>query len=392
MTAPEDQNDKQSETSVLSAMLSRHRYLILTTAAVAAVVSFLLSLALPNIYTGTAVLLPPQQDQSSTALSVGQLLGGTAVGTGGIATALGLKNPNDLYVGILKSRTIVDRLIKRFDLTALYGEGTLVDTRKEVEENTKVSAGKDGLIRIEFEDRDPQRAAAIANAYVEELERLTETLAISEASRRRIYFEKQVEQTRKSLREADLALRDVQEDTGLIKPDEQARAIFETVATLRGKIAAKEVELASLRTFATDKNPELIRSRQELESMRSQLSGLERDNNLGSGDILLPTRKVPKAGLEFLSKYRDVKYYETVYELLAKQLELARIDEGKNATLIQVLDRAIPPDKKTRPKRGLIVVLSVLATTLIAVAVAIFIESNPSVGKKVVDLVWGGGR
>jgi uncharacterized protein involved in exopolysaccharide biosynthesis len=302
---------------------------------------------------------------------LGQLIGGGVSGGGGLASALGLKNPNELYVGILKSRTIADRLIDQFGLKVLYGEDNLVDTRRALEDNTTIIAGKDGLIKIEFEDKDPKRAAAVANAYVKELEALTANLAISDASRRRLYFQKQVDDALEALHKAETALKVVQEQTGLIKPDDQAKPIFEAVFTLRAQIAAKEIELAVMSSFATDKNPNYVRAQQELAGMRKQLAGLERDNKLGSGDILIPIGKVPAAGMEYVRKYRDVKYQEAVYELLAKQLEIARIDEGKSATIIQVVDKAVEPDRKSKPKRALIVALSTLIAGMLAALIAL---------------------
>ncbi len=373
MDSPNSAERTQSRDHVdlleLLTVLVRHKNFlfaaILGSATIALVVAVFI---LPKIYTGTAVLMPPQQDQSTAAALLGQLIGGSGTSAGGIATALGLKNPNDLYVGILKSRTIADRLIERFQLQKLYDEDTLVETREVLEDNTTIIAGKDGLIKIEFDDEDPKRAADIANAYVEELENLTKQLAISEASHRRLYFENQVRRARDGLAEADLSLKKVQESTGLIKLDDQARAIFETVAALRGAIAAKELTLSAMSSFATERNPDYIRERQILIGMKQQLAGLERNNKLGAGDILVPTSKVPEVGLNYLSKYRDVKYYEALYGSLAQQLELAKIDEGKNATIIQFVDRAVAPDKKSKPKRALIVI----ATTIIAGFLAFF--------------------
>jgi tyrosine-protein kinase Etk/Wzc len=367
--------DSDGDLLDLLLVLAKHKRLIAGMTAGAAVISLVIALLIPKIYTGTAVLMPPQEDQSGAVALLGQVIGSGAGSGAGIASALGLRNPNDLYVGILKSRTIADQLIERFKLQERYAEDTLVDTRKALEESTTITAGKDGLITIEFEDEDPKQAAAIANAYVEELENLTARLAISDASRRRIFFEKQLANARANLDKADIALKTVQEKTGLIKPDNQAAAIFESVATIRGQIAAKEVELSALGTFSTANNPSFIRAQQELTSLRKQLAGLERDNRIGSGDILVPTGKVPEAGLQFLQKLRDVRYHETVYELLAKQLELARVEEGKNATIIQFVDRAIEPDKKSKPKRALIVLISTFIVGFLSVVSALVIEA-----------------
>jgi tyrosine-protein kinase Etk/Wzc len=356
-------------------VLAKHKKTIIALTFGAAVLSVIVSLLLTNVYTGSAKVLPPQQGQSTAAMILGQLgqLGGLGGFTG---NSLALKNPNDLYVGMLKSRTISDRLIDRFELQKLYEKDTLVETRRVFAEHSNITAGKDGLITIEFDDKDPQRAANVANAYVEELDKLTQTLAITEAAQRRLFFERQLHQAKEGLMEAEVALKVTQERTGLIKLDDQGKAIIEAVATLRAQIAAKEVEVRSMRTFATDQNPDYVRTQQQLAGLRSELAKLERAQISGAGDVLLPTGKIPEAGLEYVRKFRDVKYQETIFELLAKQFEAAKIDEAKEAAIVQIVDRAIPPDRKSKPKRGLIVILSTLIAALIAVVYAFIKEAG----------------
>jgi uncharacterized protein involved in exopolysaccharide biosynthesis len=239
-------------------VLAKHKKFIAGVTLGAAIVSAAVSLLLPNIYTGTAKVLPPQQSQSTAAMLLGQL-GGLAGLAGG---SVGIKNPNDLYVGMLKSRTVADNIIGRFDLQRLYDQETMVETRKEFASNSSITTGKDGLINIEFDDEDPKRAAAVANAYVEELDKLTQSLAVTEAAQRRLFFERQLKQAKDDLSNAEVALKVTQEQTGLIKLDDQGRAIIEAVAALRGQISAKEVELRAMRTFTTEHNPDYVRVRQ----------------------------------------------------------------------------------------------------------------------------------
>ena len=364
----------ENEISLLELLviLAKHKKLILGTTFGVAVLSAVVSLLLPNIYTGTAKVLPPQQSQSTAAMMLGQL-GGLAGLAGG---SLGLKNPNDLYVGMVKSRTVADSIIKRFDLQKLYEKDTMVDTRKVLANNTTVLAGKDGLITIEFEDRDPSRAAAVANAYVEELDKLTQVLAVTEAAQRRLFFERQLQQAKEDLSEAEVALQKTQEETGLIKLDDQGRALIEAVAALRGQISAKEVELRAMRTFTTEKNPDYVRTQQQLAGLRTELAKLERTQASGQGDIMLSTGKVPESGLEYLRKYRDVKYQEAIFELLAKQFEAAKLDEAKEAAIIQVVDKAVAPDRKSKPKRALIVILATLTAGLISLLWVFVLEAR----------------
>jgi uncharacterized protein involved in exopolysaccharide biosynthesis len=354
-------------------VVAKNKTMILSVTLGMAVLSTLLTLLLPDIYTGTAKVLPPQQSQSSAAMLLGQL--------GGLAGLIGgptpnIKNPNDLYVGMLKSRTVADNIIARFELQKVYDEDTMVETRKEFASNSSITAGKDGLITIAFDDEDPKRAAAVANAYIEELDRLTQTLAVTEAAHRRLFFERQLHQTKKDLGEAELALKHTQEKTGLIMLDSQGRAIIESVATLRGQIAAKEVELRAMRTFATEQNSEYVRTQQQLAALRVELAKLERAQISGGGDVLLPTGKVPEAGLDYLRKLRDVKYNETVFELLAKQFEAAKLDEVKDVGVLQVLDHAVSPDQKSKPERVLIVLFATLIAGFVALVWAIVREAK----------------
>ena len=354
-------------------VLAKHKKLVLGLPLAAAVLAAVITLLMPKIYTATARILPPQQSASMAAAVLNQLGGALGGWAGG---PLGIKNPTDLYVGMLKSRTVADRLIERFKLKELFDKTTLVDTRKALENVTTISTGKDGIIVVELDDKDPKRAAAMANAYVEELGRLNDSLAVTDASRRRLFFEKQLEKTKDDLASAEIELKKTQEKTGLIKLDAQGKAIIDAVAQLKAQVAAKEVQIGAMRTFATERSPELERTQQELAGLREQLHKLERDNPAAEGDILVPTGRVPEAGLEYIRKARDVKYYETLFELLAKQYEIARLDEANNASLIQVLDKAVPPDKKSKPKRTLIVVITGLVVGFLAVLWAFIREAQ----------------
>jgi len=388
--------DQEDEISLLDLLivLAKHKKLILGLPFLAALLAAGYSLLLPNIYTGTTKILPPQQNQSSAAAMLAQL-GGLAGAAGG---ALGIKNPNDLYIGMLKSRTLADSLIQRFELQKVYEAKTMFDTRSALGASTRIAAGKDGIITIDFDDKDTKRAAAVANAYVEELYKLTQTLAVTEASQRRLFFEKQLTLAKDNLATAEVALRQTQERTGLIKLDDQGRAIIESVARMRAEIAAKEVQLGAMRTFATEHNPDYVLLAQQLGGLRAQLVKLEKASNVGQGDIFVPTGKVPEVGLEYVRKVRDVKYHEVLFELLARQYEIARVDEARDTSIIQVLDKAIEPERKSKPKRSLIVLLTALVFGFLAVLWAFIKEArerarqNPQQAERLNLLrryVWG---
>ncbi|MGA9391963.1 MAG: GNVR domain-containing protein, partial [Candidatus Sulfotelmatobacter sp.] len=270
---------------------------------------------------------------------------------------------------LLTSRTVEDAMIQRFGLMKEYQEKRMSDTRKELERRTTAVAGsKDGLIRLSIEDRDPKRAAELANGYVEEFRKLSATLAITEAARRRLFFEQQLKQARDNLTAAEEAMTKTQESTGVLQIDSQARSLIESAAVLRAQVVAKEVQIEGMKSFATDDNPALVLAKQELAALQSQLDRLAGSQKDAGSDINLSKGRVTQSGMEYLRRYRDLKYQETVFELLAKEFEIAKLDEAREGSIIQVVDAAVPPDRKSSPHRLLIVV----ASTILAFFVAVF--------------------
>jgi len=363
----------QEECSLLDFLLvlARHKRLVLGLPAAAGAVALVVAFLMPKWYTATAKLLPPQQSQSSALAILGQL-GGLA---GGASQALGLKNPSDIYVAMLKSRTVADNLIERFDLKKVYDEDLLFYTRKELTRNSSINASREGVITVEVEDKDPKRAADIANTYVEELRNLSGHLAISEAAQRRVFFEGQLKKAKNDLTVAEVELKQFSQDAGLVSPQGQISLSVSAAAALRAQIAAKEIQLSAMRTFATESNPDMKRTLQELNGLRTELAKMEKDTNAGKGDVMVPFGKAPEVGLEYIRRYRDMKYFETLFEVLAKQYEIARIDEAKDATLIQVLDVAVQPEHRSKPHRSIIVVLACMIACAIALGIALAQEA-----------------
>src|SRR5438552_9043121 len=256
-------------------VLAKHKRIVLGIPFVTAIGAAVISLLLANIYTGTTRILPPQQSTSAATALLSQLggqLGGIAGAAGG---ALGIRNPNDLYVGMLKSRTVADNLISRFELGKVYDESYLSNVRKRLERGTTITAGRDGIITVEVDDKDPKRAADLANAYVDELMKLTKVLAVTEASQRRLFFERQLVQAKDNLTAAEVAARQGLQKGGLAQVDAQGRSMIAVTARLRAEISAKEVQLGAMRTFAAEGNPELQRTQQELEALRRELGRIE---------------------------------------------------------------------------------------------------------------------
>lgn len=349
-------------------VLARHKRLAIGMPIVFGVIALIISLIMTPIFTSTAKILPPQQQSSGLAAAMLGQFGGLAGVAGGLA---GIKSPNDLYIGMLESRTIADALIKRFKLQERYESKTLDDARLALDDVVDISNGKkDGLIAIAVSDEDPKFAADLANAYVDELTKLTQTMAISEASQRRLFFEQQLKQAKDRLADAEVALRKTQEKTGLLQPEGQVMAMISGISQLRATIAAKEVQLKAMRTFATDQNPELLRAQEELRGLQAQLIKLEKSQPASEGDLMTSTGKVPSAGVEYVRSLRDVKYYETLFEMLAKQYELARIDESKDSSTIQVLDKAIPAERKSKPKRAIITLVGAIAGGALGILLA----------------------
>lgn len=355
---------------LLIVLADRKRTILWITAAFL-VASIVISFLLPQRYTASATLMPPQQNTSLSSILMTQLgaLGNMASLAGG---SLGLKNPNDMFVAMLRSRTVEEAMVKRFKLQQEYHSGRMSDAEKAFEGHSKVDGnGKDGMIHIFVDDRDPNRAAELANGYIDEFRHLSEHLAFTEAQQRRAFFEKQLEQAKNNLADAEEALKKTQTETGLIQLDSQSRALIASAETLRGQIAAKEVELSALQTYATDQNAQVIQTEQELASLRAQLSKLGGSESTPE-NLIVPKGKVPEAGLEYVRKLRDVKYYETIFELLARQFEIAKLDEAKEGSVIQVVDEAAAPDRRSFPKRGLIVAGATILGFMIGVFVALF--------------------
>ena len=368
-TGPNSGVSTEDEISLLdlSIVIVQNRWLIAKIALVVALVGVITSLLLPTRYTASTSILPPQQGSSTGAALLAQLgnLGSVASLASG---SLGLKNPNDLQVAMLKSRTVEDAMLDRFHLIDLYKSKRRSDARKKFESFVDIDNGsKDGLIRISVTDGDPRRAADMANGYVQEFKRLTATLAITEASQRRLFFEQQLSQAKDNLSHAEEQLKKTELKTGLIHLDSQARATIELIAGLRAQIAAKEVQINSMRSFATGENPGLQMAEQELAGLKSQEEKMGAASEDAS-NALLPKGNMQEAGLEYIQRLRDVKYFETIFDLLARQYEVAKVDEARQGATVQVVDLAIVPDRKSSPQRALIVLGALVLGLFLGVA------------------------
>jgi tyrosine-protein kinase Etk/Wzc len=362
----------------LIVLLKRKKLIISITLGAAAIAAIIVFIMTP-IYRAETRILPPQTGSSSIALSMLTQM----TGAQGITESLGLKTPGDLYVGILKSRTIADRIIDRFNLMKLYKADYREDARKELLEDVLgAETDKDsGIITISVDDKDPKRSAGMANAFVEELKNLTKGLAVTEASQRRLFFEEQLKDTKMALVKAEEQMQGFQEQTGALQVDAQTKAVIEGIAMLSAQIAAKEVQLKVMRTYATAQNPDLQRSEDELKGLKAELNKLEAKGGSGH-DPIISTGRMPEVGTEYARKLRDLKFYEDLYDLLTKQYEAAKLDEARDAAVIQVIDKAIPPEKIAKPKRLLIILIATFTGFFLSIFVAFFAEYKEKASKK----------
>lgn len=318
-------------------------------------------LLLPNHYTATTVILPPQQGGSAGAAMIAQLgsMGAMASAAGG----LGIKNPNDLQVSLLKSSSVENAMISRFHLQALYGQRYLSATRKAWERRTMVDNGlKDGLLRLSVTDHDPRRAAELANGWVDEYRRFMATLAITEASQRRLFFEQQLSGAREALARAEEEMKQTEQRTGVMELDGQDHAMIASAAMLHAQVASKQVEVQAMRQFAADQNPDLERAERELTSLEGQLASMDVGSDRQGGDLVAPRGKVTEAGLEYSRALREVKYREMVQDLLTRQYEAARVDEARQGAQVQIIDAASVPDRPNSLKKTVIVLVALLVS------------------------------
>ncbi len=336
-----------SNSSILDLLIPvlHHWRLLIAAPCIAALLGLGVAWMVPPTFTGRTVFLPPQQqNQASVALAGLGALGGLAAGAGGV------KTPADQLAALLQSVTLSDRIIDRFSLLTVYDVDLRVDAREKLQSRVRVMVGKkDGLIAVQVDDRSPERAANMANAYVEELRRLTSSLALTEAQQRRQFFEVQVKATRTALTKAQRDLESSGFTAGTLRAEPKAAA--EAYARLRAEIASAEVRLQALRGTLKDSAPEMQQLIVALTAMRSQLAAQE-----------MPLKA---AGPDYIGKFREFKYQEALFETFSRQYELARIDEGREGGLIQVVDAATAPERKSAPKRALIAVLCGISTFLL---------------------------
>ena len=366
VSEPEFLSDDDEEGFALADILRtlRQHWVLLTLGPIAAgALALGVTFLIPPTFTASTTFLPPQQSQSATASALASL-GPLASLAGGAA---GGKSSGEQYVALMQSVTVSDRLIEQFKLMEIYDQKFRVDARKELGNNVRIALGKkDGLISVEVDDHSPQRAADIANRYVDELRRVTGTLAVTEAQQRRAFFEQQLKQSRDRLVQTQQALQASGFNLNALKAEPKAAA--EGYAKMKAEVTGAEVRLQALRGTLTDNSPEVRQQQIALNAMREQLAKVEAATQVSGGP-------------DYVSRYRDFKYEEALFEVYARQFELARVDESREGALIQVVDPATPPERKSKPKR----VYTALAATLVAAVlliVGVLLRRSPRSGSR----------
>lgn len=401
-SAPEHQADvpcPEDDVDLLDILLVfvRHWKLIFFVTFLFAAGGLTRALLATPIYRAEARLVPPSGGGGSGAVAMLAQMGGAGDFA---ASALGVKTPADLLVGLVKSRTIVDRIIAQFSLMERYEQEKMTACRATVLGILSVTADiKSGIITLAYEDKSPDQAAAIANAFVLELKDLLKGLAVTQASQQRLFLEEQLKKAQLDLLQAENNLQAYQQSTGILNVDAQMSALLQSVAQLKALIAAKEVELRSARTFATARNPEIKKITAELNELRQQLARVEsqakaqEQSGKGPGeDITLAN--VPEAGMEYLRRLRDLKFNETLSQMLLKQYEAARLSEASEPVVVQVVDDAVPPDHKAKPSRALIAILSTMLGFFVGTVWAFLRQAlenmrrDPARREKLVALGW----
>ncbi len=332
---------------------TKRRVMLMTFGGLA--VGIILSLVLKPTFTATAAILPPQQATSAASVLLGQVggLGGAGLGGG----VFGLKSPTDMYVGILESRTIADNVIAACNLRQRYKTKTLIDTEFILQAHTTFESGKDNLIHLNVKDSNPKIASDIANSYLDQLYVLNSELANGEATQRVRFYDRRLAEERHALSDAEEALRNTQQKTGVIQLNGQAASIISSIAQARAELASRQVALQSMETYATENNPAVIQLQGEIAALKSHVAELEKsEQSVQPGQLQIPAGQLPEAALQYQRQARELKYHETLFELLTRQSEAAKLDEAKSVPILQIVDRAIAPDKKSGPSRKLLTV------------------------------------
>jgi uncharacterized protein involved in exopolysaccharide biosynthesis len=346
-----------------AALIWQSRRVVLRIAVWVALLGSLTTILIPNRYTARTRIMPPDTSQGGVAM-LAAMAGKTVPGLAGLATDfLGGKNNGALFVGLLGSRTVQDRLVDRFDLRKVYWDRYWEDARKDLRKHTDVFEDKkSGIITIEVTDKNPQRAANMAKAYVEELDNLVAQVSTSSARQERLFIEQRLQTMRSDLDRAERKFSEFASKNTALDIKEQTRAMVTSAAELQGQLMVAQSEMEGLKQVYTGNNVRVRSAAARVNELQRQLKNLGGSENASSSaDELYPSiRKLPILGVEWANLYRDAKVQETVFELLTQKYELARIEEAKEIPVVRVADQPVVPEKKSFPPRLAMILLSTI--------------------------------
>jgi capsule polysaccharide export protein KpsE/RkpR len=339
------------------------------------VVALAIACLIPSRYASTTRLMPPDPPQGQGLAALASIAGRMGASFGALGgDLLGMRTSADLFAGVLQSRTVEDELIAKFDLRNVYGRSRWVDARKELERRTDISIDrKTDIVTIRVTDHDPQRAAALAQEYVAELNRVVTQLNTSSAHRERVFLEARLGEVKADLEASEKDFSEFASKNGTFDIKEQGKAMVESAAMLEGQLIAARTELQGLRQIYTDNNVR-VRAAQarvaELESQIRRIGGMNEpaDGRVTSEGALYPSlRKLPLLGVTYADLYRRTKVEESVFEALTQQFEVAKVQEAKEVPSVKVLDPPDIPEKKVFPPRLLLVLTGAMLAFVIGV-------------------------
>jgi tyrosine-protein kinase Etk/Wzc len=385
--SPDENSQGRYERSISEYYLDvlKHRRDIGYAVGAAFILSIIFSLLLPKMYLATAVILPPREDNTGLVSLLSRIDEPLSGLTGGL---IGNQSTAALYEGILRSRNVANRLIKEFKLKEVYDLKYVEDVYEKLEDRSTIRVSKkDQMITVSVEDRDRQRAADMANAYVEMLDRINRELNINQGKRKRLFLEDRLKKVRAALDNAESDLKTFQEKHHIVAIEEQAKVAIQGAAEIKAQIIEAQTELEIFKQFGTEKQAEAVMLKAKIIELKRQLESIEQsagtqntppDPSPGDkgSEFYIPFNDLPHLGMQFMRLTREAKIQGKLFELLTAQYEMAQIEEARDVGTIQVIDHAVAPERKYRPHRARIVITSTILVFFIAVLAAIAKESR----------------
>jgi uncharacterized protein involved in exopolysaccharide biosynthesis len=377
------QSDRDDSLLSYIEVIIKYRKMICYVVGTTSILSMIVALVWPNMYKATARVLPPRVTSSGISALFSN---GDDSLTGLAGNLLRSPTPASQYVGIMRSRTVVEALNQKFDLENIYGCKYIEDVAEKLKQRSTIAISKkDQIIIVSVIDRDPQRAADMANAYIDMLDQINRKLNITQGKRKRLFLESRVKKVHGDLNMAEMELKSFQEKYHLVSIAEQAKVALEGAAEIKGMIIAAETELEVFKQFGTERQIEAVMLKAKIEELHKHLNTIEQGEKSETNsyddpgmnkdsNFYIPIDQLPRLGMQLMRLTREAKLLEKLFELLTAQYEMAQIEEAKDVNTIQILDSAIPPERKHSPKIFVIVFSSMIVSALFAVLLSFILE------------------